>query len=199
ELRRFCNATTESIATMEMERGFKVTMGGAVEGYRERRTRAGATMAFFEIEDSYGRVEVIVRPRQLENDERLRAILSSGDPIILEGTVKHEFQGQDADPDAAPEPKLILHRASSLEEVLAKKTKYINIKVDVTDLDHDKLVTLKTTLEKHAGPVPVSLQMRNSEENWMACIEETGVCVEPSDALLASLERLFGGKVAEMR
>ncbi|MFK8002415.1 MAG: DNA polymerase III subunit alpha [Polyangiales bacterium] len=199
ELRRFCNATTESIATMEMERGFKVIIGGAVEGYRERRTRAGATMAFFEIEDSYGRVEVIVRPRQLENDERLRAVLSSGDPIILEASVKHEFRGQDADPDAAPEPKLILQRASSLEEVLAKKTKYINIKVDVSVLDHDKLVTLKTTLEKYSGPVPVSLQMSNSDERWTACIEETGVCVEPSDALLASLERLFGGKVAEMR
>ena len=96
-------------------------------------------------------------------------------------------------------PKLIVHRASSLEEVLAKKTTYVNITLDIADLDHNKLVTLKSTLEKHAGPVPVSLQMRNSEAHWTACIEETGVCVEPTDALLASLERLFGGKVAEMR
>ncbi|MEM6959977.1 MAG: DNA polymerase III subunit alpha, partial [Myxococcota bacterium] len=43
ELKRFCNVTTESIENLE--RNFRVNLGGAVEGYRERRTRAGATLA----------------------------------------------------------------------------------------------------------------------------------------------------------
>ncbi|MEM7606618.1 MAG: hypothetical protein AAF411_14770, partial [Myxococcota bacterium] len=195
ELKRFCNVTTESIENLE--RNFRVNLGGAVEGYRERRTRAGATMAFFEIEDAHGRVEVIVRPRELERDPNLRNVLVSGEPIILEGAVKIEHRGDD--PDAAPEPKILLYKAALLEEVLAKKAKYVHVALSVEQLDRDKLMTLKMTLQKFPGPVPVSLEMKNPSDRWSVDIEETGVCVEPSDALLASLERLFGGKVAQMR
>jgi hypothetical protein len=30
-------------------------------------------------------------------------------------------------------------------------------------------------------------------------LQETGLCVEPTDALLSSLERIFGKKVCELR
>ena len=195
ELRRFCNANTETIATLD--RGFRVVIGGAVEGYRERRTKAGATMAFFEIEDPLGRVEVIVRPREIERNETLREVLTSGEPIILEGSVKHEHRADGEDAEAVP--KLILQSVKLLSDVIATKTNSVMVKVRVEDVDRAKLESLKSALEKHPGPVPVSLVLSSREGKWAVDMEETGVCVEPSDALLASLERLFGEPVCRMR
>ena len=192
ELRRFCNATTETLH--EMDRGTKLTIGGSVEGYRERRTRTGTTMAFFEIEDPMGRVEVIVRPRQLD-EEGLRETLTSGEPIIIEGRVKHEHR----DDDVETEPKIILYSVQPLSELLSRKTRAVNVKLDVTVVDRPKLERLRACLTAHPGPVPVSIELLNDPDHWSALLEETGLCVEPSDSLLASLERLFGGKVTELR
>jgi len=192
ELRRFCNATTETLH--EMDRGTKVQIGGSVEGYRERRTRAGATMAFFELEDPMGRVEVIVRPRQIE-DEKTRAILTAGEPIIVDGRVKHEFRDDAAD----SEPKLILYDVQPLSELLSRKTRAVNVKLEVEGVDRAKLERLRDCLRAHPGPVPVSLELLNPLAHWSATLQETGLCVEPSDSLLASLERLFGRKVTELR
>src|SRR5262249_30342860 len=64
ELKRFCNATTESLHTAA--EGAHVVVGGAVEGWRERPTKTGGKIGFFTLEDSVGRVEVIVRSRVLD-------------------------------------------------------------------------------------------------------------------------------------
>ena len=192
ELRRFCNATTETIG--EMDRNTRIQMGGSVEGYRERRTRAGATMAFFEIEDPMGRVEVIVRPRMMER-EGLRETLTSGEPIIVEGRVKHEMREDVGD----EEPKIILDSVQLLSELIARKARGVNVRVQVGSVDRRKLEQLRQCLSSHPGPVPVSLELANTAGRWSAIFEKTGLSVDPSDSLLASLERLFGGKVTELR
>ncbi|MBX3251216.1 MAG: DNA polymerase III subunit alpha [Myxococcales bacterium] len=191
ELRRFCNATAESLE--QMGRGAKITMGGSVEGYRERRTKTGGTMAFFELEDPSGRVEVIVRPREVEKPG-LREVLSSGEPVIVTGRVKHE-QSQGSE---ETEAKLVLDEAVLLQEVLSKKTRTVTVRVEVEGLDRRKLESLRATLLKHPGPIPVSLEL-TEPGSWSVSLSETGLCVEPSDALLSGLERLFGRQVCEMR
>jgi hypothetical protein len=38
-----------------------------------------------------------------------------------------------------------------------------------------------------------------SDDSWTVRLPETGLRVEPTDGLLASLEKLFGEKVCELR
>ena len=57
-------------------------VAGLVEGLRERPTKAGGKMAFFSLEDATDRVEVIVRPKFLEN---AREALTSGEPVLVVG------------------------------------------------------------------------------------------------------------------
>lgn len=192
ELRRFCNATTESL--QEMDRGFRATIGGSVENYRERRTKTGSTMAFFELEDPSGRVEVIVRPRELDKDG-VREILTSGEPVIVQGRIKHEW---DRNSDEQEEVKLLLDEVVLLTETLSKRARTVNLRIDVADVDRSKLETLRRTLEQFPGAIPVSLEL-GLPGQWRVNLRETGLRVEPSDALLASLERLFGRKVCELR
>ena len=191
ELRRLCNANTETV--QQMDRFAEVLIGGSVEGYRERRTKTGNTMAFFELEDPLGRIEVIVRPRQGEM-EGMREVMTAGEPILLRGKVKHE-QAQGSD---EIEAKIVMDGAELLTDALAKKTRLVNVKVEVAGVDRATLETLRATLQKHPGPIPVSLELSAPGE-WSVALNETGLCVEPSDALLASLERLFGRAVTELR
>jgi DNA polymerase-3 subunit alpha len=192
ELLRFCDATTESILTLDNHR--QVTVGGTVEGYRERRTKMGNTMAFFHIEDALGRVEVIVRPKPLEKGG-LREALKSGQPILLTGRVKHEQDRNDE--SAAPEAKILLEEATLLSDALYERTKAITVRLAVEAIDRTKLDSLRSMLEQFPGPCPVSLEL-TSGGDWRVDIAETGVFVDPSDALLIGLERLFGTKVCEL-
>ncbi|KPK16647.1 MAG: DNA polymerase III subunit alpha [Myxococcales bacterium SG8_38] len=192
ELLRFCNATTESIAQLDNHR--QVTVGGTVEGYRERRTKMGHTMAFFHIEDAYGRVEVIVRPKPLEN-AGLREALQAGQPILLTGRVKHE-QDREAE-SAQTQHKILLEEATLLSEALHERTTSITVRLTVEAIDRAKLDSLRAMLEQFPGPCPVSLEL-DHPGSWRVNIAETGLFVDPSDALLTSLERLFGAKVCEL-
>jgi DNA polymerase-3 subunit alpha len=192
ELRRFCDATTESITQLDNHR--QVTVGGTVEGYRERRTKMGHTMAFFHIEDALGRVEVIVRPKPLEK-EGLREALQSGQPILLGGRVKHEVDRNDD--AAAPEAKILLEEASLLSEALHARTTAITVRLAVEMIDRGKLDSLRSMLEQYPGPCPVSLEL-SSPGDWRVNLVETGLFVDPSDALLTGLERMFGAKVCEL-
>ena len=192
ELLRFCDATTESVARLENNR--QVTVGGTVEGYRERRTKMGHTMAFFHIEDALGRVEVIVRPKPLERDG-LREALKSGQPILLSGRVKHEVDRNDD--SAAPEAKILLEEATLLSDALHARTTSITVRLPVATIDRTKLDSLRSMLEQYPGPCPVSLEL-SSPGDWRVNLAETGLFVDPTDALLTGLERLFGAKVCEL-
>ncbi|MGB8221240.1 MAG: DNA polymerase III subunit alpha [Polyangiales bacterium] len=192
ELLRFCDATTDSVTRLANNR--QVTVGGTVEGYRERRTKMGHTMAFFHIEDAFGRLEVIVRPKPLEK-RGLREALQSGEPILLTGRVKHEQDRNDE--SAQTEAKILLEEATLLSDALQERTTSITVRLTVEAIDRMKLDSLRATLEQFPGPCPVSLEL-SSPGDWRVNLVDTGLFVDPSDALLSGLERLFGAKVCEL-
>ena len=193
ELLRFCDGDTATVATIQSRK--PITIGGSVEGYRERRTKMGHTMAFFHIEDSVGRIEVIVRPKPLEK-EGAREAMKSGEPVLLTGRIKHEQDRNNE--EAALEPKLLLEEVVLLSDALQKKTTSVKVKLSVDEVDRNKLKSLRAMLERYPGPCPVSLEVAAAGD-WRININETGLFVDPSDAFISSLERIFGQKVCELR
>ncbi|HMI93657.1 MAG TPA: DNA polymerase III subunit alpha, partial [Polyangiales bacterium] len=63
ELKRFCKHTTTSITGLPDKS--QVTIGGVIEDLRVRPMRSGGKVGFFQLEDPFGRVEVIVRDKAL--------------------------------------------------------------------------------------------------------------------------------------
>ncbi|MCA9533237.1 MAG: DNA polymerase III subunit alpha, partial [Myxococcales bacterium] len=194
ELRRFCNADTETLGSVDGNT--VIVLGGSVEAYRERRTKRGDSIAFFELEDAVGRVEVIVRPKILEQGDN-RERLKSGEPVLLTGRVQFE-RDRMADDDAPEQPKLVLNDVQLLASALAQKTTSVVVQLSVDEVSRQKLKSLRSTLEAHPGPCPVALTLSNPQ-SWSVEFAETGLHVEPTDGLLASLERLFGRKACELR
>jgi DNA polymerase-3 subunit alpha len=194
ELARFGNASTGTLAGRDD--GTEIRIGGMVEGFRTRPTKTGGKIGFFQLEDAVGRVEVIVRDRELE---AARAVLECAEPVYLEAKLRWE-RDRDADEESAgpPEPKLTLQAIKLLSTALRERTKAVRVKVSVERLDTRKLKALRDTLHAHPGPCPVGLEL-SSVERWSVAVAELGVSVDPSDALMISLERLFGEKVVELR
>ena len=69
--------------------------------------------------------------------------------------------------------------------------------VHVETIDRTKLDSLRSMLEQYPGPCPVALEV-SSPGDWRVNLAETGLFVDPTDALLTGLERLFGSKVCEL-
>jgi DNA polymerase-3 subunit alpha len=197
ELKRFCNASTASLA--RCGEGSTVAMGGMVEDYRERPTKTGGKIAFFYLDDPFGRVEVIVRNRQVE---AFREQLQSGIPLLITGVVKAERDAAAAPVedggDSMPDMKLLLDNVTPLVQAFRAKTRAVRVRVHVDRLDKKKLADLRRALEAHPGTCPVVVQL-DSSADWRVMLGNGRLTVEPSEAMMMSLERLFGEKVCELR
>jgi DNA polymerase-3 subunit alpha len=194
ELKRFCNGNTASVANLKD--GTQVTIGGVIEDLRVRPTRAGGKVGFFQLEDPYGRVEVIVREKALEAH---REILSGDLPVLLTGVVREERdQVQDADATQPAEVKILLDQIAPLVDSFRSRTRSVRVRMQVDRVDKQKLVELRRTLEDFPGACPVTLQLVN-DGAWHVTMGTRKILVDPSDAMLARLELLFGEKVCELR
>jgi DNA polymerase-3 subunit alpha len=197
ELKRFCNASTGSL--VRVPEGTNVLMGGMVEDYRERPTKTGGKIAFFFLDDPYGRVEVIVRNRQVEP---FRELLQSGQPLLVNGIVKAERDAQAAPVEEGmeqqPDMKLLLDSVQPLVQAFRARTRAVRVRVHVDRVDKRKLVELRRALEAHPGTCPVVVQLDSSQE-WRVMLGSGRLTVEPSEAMMMHLERLFGEKVCELR
>jgi DNA polymerase-3 subunit alpha len=195
ELTRFDLAPANSIRTMDP--WSKVQVAGMVEGYRERIFKGGGgKIAFFTLEDTSGRVEVKVRQQQIEAHAHL---LTSGEPIVVAGKVSFPMTEDADEADAAPrEPTLMLDEARLLVDVIKQDTKSIAIRLHERKAKPDQLGRLGDVLRASPGGCPVQLVIQ-LESGSEAILALKGMRVEPSDGMLARLEKLFGEKVAELR
>jgi DNA polymerase-3 subunit alpha len=195
ELKRFCNANTTSVENFKD--GTQVTIGGVIEDFRVRSMKSGGKVAFFQLEDPLGRVEVIVREKALDAH---REVLQTDAPVLLTGMVREERDqgGPDGEIIAGGEVKIVLDSVSLLVDAFRSRTRSVRVRVHVDRVDKQKLMELRRTLEDFPGSCPVTLQLI-SDEAWHVTMGTRKILVDPSEAMLAQLERLFGEKVCELR
>jgi DNA polymerase-3 subunit alpha len=194
ELKRFCKHTTTSITGLPDKS--QVTIGGVIEDLRVRPMRSGGKVGFFQLEDPFGRVEVIVRDKALE---AYRELLQVDAEVLVTGSIREE-RDQNAEPDSdqPAEVKLLLDSVTKLGESLRARTRSVRVRVHVDHVDRAKLLELRRTLEDFPGGCPVTLQLVSSDA-WHVTMGAKKISVDPSEQMLARLERLFGEKVCELR
>jgi DNA polymerase-3 subunit alpha len=169
-----------------------------VEGYRERIFKGGGgKVAFFTLEDQSGRVEVKVRQQQIET---YAAVLTSNEPVLVSGKVSFPQQEDSEEGDAGPrEPTLLLDEAVPLADAIRAETKQVRIRLLEQRDRREHIDRLRDVLRQNPGACSVALivQLKDGSEADLLLGREYRV--EPSDGMLARLEKLFGEKVAELR
>jgi DNA polymerase-3 subunit alpha len=174
-----------------------VKIAGMVEAYTEKIPKGGkGKIALFKLEDVVGRVSVKARERQLAD---YHAVLTSGEPVLLSGKLSFPQQAEDAEEgDSGPrEPTLFLNEARLLSDAIKSETRNVTIRLQADRVKKEQLAAMGKVLKANPGTCPVSLviDLGDSSEALMSLPE---MKVEPCDAVLAGLERVFGEKVADL-
>ncbi|MCC7537109.1 MAG: hypothetical protein IT379_12885, partial [Deltaproteobacteria bacterium] len=197
ELARFTTATTATLGNLSDLQ--KVTVAGIVEDYRERPTKTGQRIAFFQLEDRTGRVEVVVRSRELD---AARGALTVGEPVIVEGVVQHDRNGggggDDDDVLMQPEVRIALDDVRPLAEALTNRTRVVAVKLAADRIEPDKLRALRDVLDRFPGNVPVAVEIVHTKR-WRVTVATRGLKVHPTSDLVSQCDRIFGSSVVELR
>jgi DNA polymerase-3 subunit alpha len=123
-----------------------VRIGGLIRSCKKLKSKKGDPMAFLTLEDIYESVEVVVFPNTYAQCEE---ILSSTDPIIVQGTVQKDERG----------PKIIAESIDSLPEAREKYTESAKILLQTDNLSRQQMESVKKILYQYHGSCPILLTL----------------------------------------
>jgi DNA polymerase-3 subunit alpha len=190
KLGRLGAVDTENLASQEP--WTVVSVGGIVEGYQEKVFRSGGgKAAFFELEDMTGRVRAKLRGDRCDT---YGPILTSGEPVLATGKVSFPVSDE---PSEELEPTLLVDEVVPLSDAVRGATRSIRLRLDAAEHGPECLGPLKELLSEHRGGCSVELWL-SLPGGAQARLALDDFRVEPSDAVLSGLERLFGTHVAEL-
>jgi DNA polymerase-3 subunit alpha len=196
DVKRYATHTCSSLANAK---GFeKVAVAGIVTGWRERITKTGKKIAFASLEDLTGTRDCVIYDDVVQKYE---ALLKGDEPVLIRGMVRlaEKFGQEAAQAEASePSPEIKVDEVSRLADVRAAKATRVELRLTAEQASAERLAELKALLAKHPGGCVASLTLvvPNTAEARVA-LKSTRV--SPDDDLLAAIDRLFGGKVAQVR
>jgi DNA polymerase-3 subunit alpha len=184
--------------------GSELVLGGVVSELREVTTKAGKTMGFFQLEDQFGRIEVIVFPRTWAEhtdpeDEHSPSwgewLLAHGDdPVFVTGKLEADL----SDSGEVSRYKLLLAKVEPIAAVREARTRGVRLRLRAEQLDDDRILALKHVVADHQGGCAMELEVTvpGRYQTKVAFGDEFRVSAD--DSLFLALERLFGEPVAEL-
>jgi DNA polymerase-3 subunit alpha len=183
--------------------GQEIVIAGVICEFREIQTRSGkGPMCFFQLEDQYGRVEVIVFPKTYQRVDEETG-LSLGDeleraaeePVLVSGKVEVER----SDEGDVKRYKLLADSVRLVADVRSERTQKVLLRLRSEQLTDDKVLALKQLVSDHSGSCTMELQVTVGGEFASRIVfgDEFGVAADES--LMLNLERMFGQGAASMR
>jgi len=181
-----------------LDSGSKVKIGGLVTGVRKILTRFNSTMAFLQLEDTSGSIEVTLRSAACE---RFKDLLVEGSLILVAGRTEirqSRSDDEDESGEVQMEVKVTGEELSSLEKLAAvgapevKATlPGVHIRVQVFQMDF--MAQLREVLLRHRGEQAVYLHLVSPQKETVMHLEQT-FNVKPCDELNRSISGLLGGE-----
>ena len=169
------NCVIDKLMNQEPEK--RVVVAGLITSLREIISKKGSRMAFAQVEDLTGSVELVIFPDSFAKNEM---VLKTDQPVLIGGNLKHEN-------DSA---KIMVDRVALLEEVM-KKSKSMTFRIEPSMAAH--LKELGSLLEKYPGKTGVDLEIEipDLEKTVTLNVTETAG-IDPSSAFFEGLHGLFG-------
>ncbi len=186
DLKRYANATPRDFVEGRREPG-EAAIAGVVTMYRERPTKRGGKIAFFQLEDASSQIEVIVFPKSFED---VRETLTSDEPVLCTGKVVDEGE------DGNHAYKMLLESATPLADLRLSKTTRVLIQLNPDALTEEKIAELRSILVRSSGKCTPILFMNIPGRSRAAIVLGNTFKVAPSDELVAALNTLFGPDTA---
>jgi DNA polymerase-3 subunit alpha len=176
EIKKYTDEDTSTLP--RLQNGAEVKICGLVSGLKEIVTKKGDRMAFLNLEDIKGFVEVILFP------EVFKAALPSlrgGDPILVRGTL-------DLSEDHVKIKGMEIH---SLSKALFPLVKTFHLKIPLSSLTKSNLVDLKEIIIANKGSYKVLLHFIDGEHRETVIALSDHYTVDPSQNFQNHIRKLF--------
>jgi len=176
EIKKYTHEDTSTLSGLPS--GTEIKICGLVSGLKEIHTKRGDRMAFLNLEDMKGFVEVILFP------EVFKAALPSireGDPILVRGTV-------DVAEDRVKIKGLEVH---SLPKLSPTQTKALHLKIPLSSLSPSQLVDLREIILANKGIYKVLLHFIDGKDGETVVALSEQYMVDPSQDFQNHVKNLF--------
>jgi DNA polymerase-3 subunit alpha len=163
----------------ELEDGADVGIAGIVTRLRRIATKKGNRMAYVQLEDMEGSIEVIFFPRCLEE---YATLLKQDALIYVKGRIDLR---QDV-------PKVVVKEVIPLNEAERHLAKSAHIKLITAGLEEKALLSLKKVLLSYPGNCSVYFHLKGSLSRRIILGGNSELTVEPGTELMKKVEELAG-------
>jgi DNA polymerase-3 subunit alpha len=153
-LEKYTNRLSELVSTDELyllEEGMFVSMGGLMTNLKEITTKSKKKMAFFELEDFNGRVEVVAFTHIYNKNKDL---FTKNRPVFVSG--KLEIASREVNGEEITTPKIILMKIGELDE--GKKLE----KVVLFPKERDDFQKIHDIIIGNPGSTPIQIEFQNA-------------------------------------
>jgi len=183
EMKKYTEQDTSTLS--RLPHGAEVKICGLVSGLKEIVTKKGDRMAFLNLEDMKGFVEVILFPEVFKAAlPRLRG----GDPILVRGVL-----------DASEEHvKIKGTEVRALPEMSLPSTKTLHLKVPLSSFTPTQLADLKEIVVAHRGSYKVLLHLTNGTEKETVIALSEEYMVDPSQEFQSQIRSLFASPLISL-
>lgn len=132
--------------------GMRATMAGIITGKKTLVTKNNKMMAFADMEDLYGNVEIVVFPNVYE---RSSALVQEDSLVVVKGTINFK-EGE--------VPKLLANEIHDLKQSSreAKLASHAPVKIRIPDNLDNGLERIRDILVEHKGEMPVIIYLGNT-------------------------------------
>ena len=156
-------------------------MGGIISGYRPRKTRQGAPMAVFTLEDRTGSIEVVVFPKTWE---RCGDVLAADRLVVVSGRL-------DRDEEA---PRLMAEDVRPIESLAGAVGRTLSIRLSAGRHGRETLQALADLFRMHRGPgwIRLHLDLPEHRPPLRVAARLTEARVRPSEQLALAAEEICG-------
>ncbi|MDA0991729.1 MAG: DNA polymerase III subunit alpha, partial [Verrucomicrobia bacterium] len=172
-------ATIADLPTLEDKSLTRI--GGIAATVNKRLTKSDPPrpMAILQLEDLAGSTEVLVFP---DTFSEYGSALAQDAPLLICGEVSHRDDT----------PKLIAHEIYPLADAPRHFCKRVSIHLPTATMDDDKLRLIKSTMDLHPGPTPVTICLQYPTGEKIFVEADSNHSVNPDVDMVKTLEQELG-------
>jgi len=183
----FASHTLATDELSELNDRDRVKVVAIITAVKRITDKKGRPMAFVQVEDLQGSVEVLVFS---EVYDRHQGLIAPDTVILIEGTVSLRDS----------QPKII---ANSLERVENLREKFqsqlqLNIKLDTSEISENDLQEMAALFGGNLGETPVKLQVKSEYSSKPITMNVRKYVVDPSNDLLKRLRNVVGQEAVHL-
>ncbi len=159
-------------------------LGGIVSNLKQVKTRKGDTMAYVELEDLTGTIEITIFPDLYRNN---MLIISPETELIFKGRLEVDEEMK----------KMIATEVILLKDAREALSQQLKVHIYLPGMENDKITRLKSIIEQYRGDCNLTFVLKKPEQFTVDFRPSESFRVRPTRDFVFALEQLLGPNCVE--